>query len=413
LEIRFPAKSIQACLDFAGISAADIRDIAVSTSDPAKTFSRVFPNTKEKYYLIRRRKLPLTKSNRLIKRLKYKITEFPPNAAADWLSELFIKKELSASGFRNFKLHIFDHHYSHAVSAAFGSGFDNALVVTLDGLGDGLSGTINIFENGKLENVSKISAKNSLGIFFEHVTNLLNMRELEDEGKVMALADFSLPFEPEQNPMIDFFETKDFNIAAKYSSLQMYDELQKILWRTPMEQFAYFAQQALEVHVVSLVKNAMEKTGHKNIALAGGVFSNIKINRKLRLADNCENCFVFPHMGDGGLALGAAMALNYKLNGVSKYDMIKISYGHGFTNDKVKSALDKSGVKFEYLEDIEKRAAELVAGGEIIFWFRDRMEFGPRALGNRSIVARPDSPEIKDRLNLLLKKRVWFQPFCT
>ena len=412
LEIRFPAKSIQACLDFAGLSAREINEIAVSTSDPAKTFSRVFPDTKEKYYLIRRRKLPLTKSNRLIKQLKYKITEFPPNAVTDYLSRLFIGKELSALGFRDFKLHIFDHHYSHAVSAAFGSGFDKALVITLDGLGDGLSGSINKFENGKLEIISKISAKNSLGIFFEHVTNLLNMRELEDEGKVMALADFSLPFEPEQNPMIEFFETNDFDIKAKYSSLEMYDELQKILWRTPMEQFAYFAQQALEVHVVALVKNAMEKTGCKKLALSGGVFSNIKINRKLRLSENCENCFVFPHMGDGGLALGAAMALNHKLNGVAKYDMIKISYGHGFSNDDVKTALEKSNAKYEYFDDIEKRAAELVANGEIIFWFRDRMEFGPRALGNRSIVARPDSLEIKDRLNLLLKKRVWFQPFC-
>ncbi|NOX18152.1 MAG: hypothetical protein GXO87_07715 [Chlorobi bacterium] len=412
LEIRFPAKSIQACLDFAGLSAQEIRDVAVSTSDPAKTFSRVFPNTKEKYYLIRRRKLPLTKSARLIKQLKYKITEFPPNALSEYLSRLFIGKELSALGFRNFNLHIFDHHYSHAASAAFGSGFDKALVVTLDGLGDGLSGSIYLFENGSLKPLSKISAKNSLGIFFEHVTNLLNMRELEDEGKVMALADFSLPFLPEQNPMIEFFEVNDLDIKAKYSSLQMYDELQKILWHTPMEQFAYFAQQALDHHVVALVKNAMRKTGLRKLALSGGVFSNIKINRKLRLADDCERCFVFPHMGDGGLAAAAAMALNHKLNGASKYDMIKISFGLGFENDEVKSALEQFGVKYEFIDEIEMRAAELVADGEIIFWFRGRMEFGPRALGNRSIVARPDSPEIKDRLNLLLKKRVWFQPFC-
>jgi carbamoyltransferase len=228
----------------------------------------------------------------------------------------------------------------------------------------------------------------------------------------MALADYSLPYEESNNPMIDFFQVDDLSVKTKYKSLQMYSELRKILWSTPMEQFAFFAQQTIEYHVLKLVKNAFSHTSCKNIALSGGLFSNIKINREIRLLENCDNCFVFPHMGDGGLALSAAMALNYVQNKIQKYDFKNLDFGFSYSNDEVENILSKSGLKYKFYDNVEEQAAGIIIDGEIIFWFQGRMEYGPRALGNRSILARPDSLEIKDRLNILLKKRVWFQPFC-
>jgi carbamoyltransferase len=301
---------------------------------------------------------------------------------------------------------------SHVASAAFCSGFDKCLVITLDGLGDGVSGTINTFQNKILKNISTISAKDSFGIFFEHVTNLMNMRELEDEGKVMALADYAYPIKDEENPLLDFFSVDNLKIKAKYSSLKMYKELKRFLWRYPSEQFANMAQKTLEYYIIRLIKNAIEETGFKKIALSGGVSSNVKVNMMIRNLPECEDCFVFPHMGDGGLALGAAMYLNYQKNNVTNYGFNSIALGLEYSDEEIENKLQMANLTYRKSHHPEKETAELISQGNIILWFQDRMEYGPRALGSRSILALPNNPNIKDELNLRLKKRVWYQPFC-
>jgi len=117
-------------------------------------------------------------------------------------------------------------------------------------------------------------------------------------------------------------------------------------------------------------------------------------------------------MGDGGLALGAALATNYELNGITEYGLEDVFLGMDYNEDTVRAALDESGLPYSQHENIEERAAQLIAQGHIIFWFQGRMEYGPRALGHRSILALPNSRRIKDLLNLRLKMRVWYQPFC-
>ena len=412
LEINFPYKSIQACLDYLKIKHSDISEIAISTSDPAKTLARIAPSTKDEYYLIRRRKKDLTFLNFQKKKFKYKLTELKPNWITTSISKKIIQKELNKIGFNNYRLSIVDHHISHVAAAAFCSGFDESLVITLDGLGDGVSGTVNIFKDKELNNISTISAKDSFGIFFEHVTNLMNMRELEDEGKVMALADYAYPISDKENPMLNFFAVEGLNIKAKYNSLKMHKELKKILWKYPSEQFAYMAQKTLEHYIIILIKNIIEETGIHNIALSGGVASNVKVNMKIRNLPECEECFVFPHMGDGGLALGAAMYRNYQLNKVTSYEFDSIAFGLEYSNEEIEIELKQANLNYKTPLNLEKETAELIAQGNIILWFQDRMEYGPRALGSRSILALPNKPNIKDELNLKLKKRVWYQPFC-
>ena len=161
-----------------------------------------------------------------------------------------------------------------------------------------------------------------------------------------------------------------------------------------------------------MIQNIIKETGINKIALSGGVASNVKVNMKIRNLPECEECFVFPHMGDGGLALGAAMYLNYQLNEVTNYKFDSIAFGLEYSNGEVEKELKLANLNYKVPVDLEKETAEFIVQENIILWFQDRMEYGPRALGSRSILALPNDPNIKDELNLRLKKRVWYQPFC-
>ncbi len=440
LEVGFPHLAIRACLDFAGLKPPDIKAIAASTTDPAKTLTRIFPNLKEEYYLIRRRKQPPRSLDAFKKTFKYRFTELAPNVISRRLSLSWMEDRLREMGFSRYLFEWVDHHKAHAV-AAFCSGFPECLAITLDGVGDGCCGSLWSFRNEKLSLIKSLPASRSLGIFFEHVTNLMNMRELEDEGKVMALANYAYPIADEENPLMSVIKTKDLDIVTPYSSTAMFREMKKIIWSYPSEQFAAMAQRVLEKCVLDLVAAALAKTGHRKIAAAGGVFSNIKMNMKLAAQQEVENIYVFPHMGDGGLAIGAAMLMNHDRYGISRYKLQSLALGPSFTTEEVWTALqgrnvaESAAIKdvsseipasafisseahqngdllFRRIDSAPETAARLILAGEIILWFQGRMEIGPRSLGNRSILARPDDSNIKDRLNLLLKKRVWYQPFC-
>jgi carbamoyltransferase len=415
LDVAFPEKSIEYALSYAGIKKDNVEAIAVSTSELAKTLWRTLPFLKENYYLIRRKKKDYSSSIHLKRMAKYKLTELQLDPLSKQISTAILKRKLRKLGFEDFKLLFYDHHLCHAISAAFASGFEKTLVITIDGIGDTLSGTISRFENGNLERIKAISGRDSFGIFFEHVTNLMNMRELEDEGKVMALANYALRIDDEKNPLLDFFTIYGLNIRAKFNSWKTYKELRKVFWKYPSEQFAYMAQRTLEVKITELVKNAVRETGLRKICLAGGTCSNIKVNMLIKNLPEVEDVYVFPHMGDGGLAMGSALLANYELNGVYKYDFSNVYFGPQFSNDYVKSLLERdwsAKASWSYVENIEKETARLINEGNIVLWFQGRMEYGPRALGSRSILAPPHSEEIKTELNLIQKKRVWYQPFC-
>ena len=413
LEVGFPEKSIAACLQIAGVRPADLSTVALSTSDFSKTLTRVFPKLKEEYYQMRRRKKVPGLLYPLKKAMKYRLTELPSSAPTRWLSRRAVARQLASLGLGNVPLVLVDHHAAHAADAAFCSGFERALVLTIDGIGDGLSGSIWRLGGGKLERLAELSGRSSFGIFFEHVTNLMNMRELEDEGKVMALANYAYPVPDAHNAMLDFFSVDGLRVRCRYSSMGMYRELKKLLWRFPPEQFAYMAQRTLEVKIVELVREAVRVTGERNIAYAGGVASNVKVNMLLREMEGVDELFVFPHMGDGGLAAGAALWLNYERFGVSRVPLPNVYAGPGYGHAEIEKALaGYPQFAVRRSNDVAAETAALIAGGEILMWFQGRMEFGPRALGSRSILARPDSIEMKDALNLRLKRRVWYQPFC-
>lgn len=411
LEIGFPTNSIKCCLKFLNIKPTDVTQIAITTTDFAKTLTRVFPGIKENYYIFRRRRMKKPGFVHLRRDIKYRTTEIKEKPLCRAVTKWWYKKNLERIGFKDFKLHIVDHHLAHAVGASFCSGFNKSLVITIDGVGDGLSGTVNIYNNGEIERLSEILAKDSLGMFFEQVTNLLNMRELEDEGKVMALSDFAYPVPDEKNKLLNLFEVKGLTIKSNMNTANRYKFLNELLWNTPREEFSYMAQKTLETKMVQLFKNAIDETGIGDVCWAGGVASNVKANMKIRELPELKRWFVFPHMGDGGLAACAALYVSYLLNGIKKCNFNGVFLGPEFTD--VEGLLKKNDkLKFEEIKDGAKLAGDLIYRENFILWFQQRMEYGPRALGNRCILAPASSAKTKNKLNLAIKQRNWFQPFC-
>jgi carbamoyltransferase len=166
--------------------------------------------------------------------------------------------------------------------------------------------------------------------------------------------------------------------------------------------------------VTKFTSNVIDRYSIGDVTFAGGTFANIKANMKIRELENLKHWYIFPHMGDGGIALGSALYTSYMLNGTTNYEFAPY-LGNSYTTEETEQAL-RSEKAFKYeienQADHAKHAAELISKGNYLMWFQGRMEFGPRALGSRSILARSDSEAVKERLNLYVKKREWFQPFA-
>ena len=410
LEVRFPSASIDSCLELGSLGAAEIDVVATCTSDVAKTVARLFPSTKEAYYQLRRRKVARGPLSGLTKWGKYWLTELGPNPLSRAVSRACLRRALGRAGLGGAELRVYDHHRCHATAAACASGYDRAVVVTIDGVGDGLSATVSVLEDGRLRQLDRTPARDSPGIFFEHVTNLLNMRELEDEGKVMALASYAA--RPEGNPLATLLRPRGLRFRTAAPGHALHRRLKRLQWSFPNEQFAQMAQEVLEQATVAIVRDAVRRTGVPNVALAGGVASNIRLSRLIRLLPEVDDVFVFPHMGDGGLALGAALTTASETNGRLTVDLQGLALGPGYGDDEIRRMLDAAGRRYHRPSNLAEAVSDLLMQDRVVLWFQGRMEYGPRALGHRSILARPDKAALRDRLNLVLKRRVWYQPFC-
>ncbi|MFH1720967.1 MAG: carbamoyltransferase C-terminal domain-containing protein [Candidatus Altiarchaeota archaeon] len=414
LHVGFPSQSIYACLSYLELAPAEIEVVAFNTTDLAKTLTRVFPFMKDNYYMFRRRKIEMPAFEGFRRNFKYRFTEFKEWPFCRSLSKRIIRKNLRRLGFQDkgYRLEVVDHHAAHAAACALTSGFKKSLILTLDGIGDGLSGTINIFCEGELERISEIEGRDSFGIFYEQVTTLLGMRELEDEGKVMALADFTYEMDESENKLLDWFTVEGLNVKCKYSTVEKFNRLKKILWNTPREKFASMAQNTLEVHLTKLFENAIEETGIGKVSWSGGIASNIKLNMKVRYLPQLKDWFVFPHMGDGGLAVGSALQASLMLEGAKPQRIKDLYFGNPYSEAEMEAAIRGYNVKFERRDDLPEYMGDLIGGGDFALWYQGGMEFGPRALGNRSILAPAGDMDAKDKLNIRVKKRSWFQPFC-
>lgn len=333
-----------------------------------------------------------------------------------------------------------DHHTSHAASAYLTSGFDKSIIITFDFWGDFEVGSINIGENGDLSRVFTFQFPSSPAIVYSMFTSHLGFKPLEDEGKVMALAAFgdrhraydtlaSLISHKDNGKIeldIDVFEPNvDLDFLNK-NALKELRKSNKTLLRLrelfsghTSEDVAAALQQRIEEIMKSIVKFAISQIGYSKICLAGGIGLNVKVNKSIREMEEVEELFIHPHPGDGGLGVGAALFVCSRLAKEQGFKItprpLKTTYlGPKYDSHEVLLELKKhSGLRFEKVNGVEALAAEtLYKDNKAIGWFQGRMEYGPRALGNRSVLADPRRKENKERINKILKRREWFQPFA-
>jgi carbamoyltransferase len=327
------------------------------------------------------------------------------------------------------KIELVNHQMAHLASAFYCSGFDKAMVMSYDAYGDRLSCAL---AKGDLENgitvLKTLPAEQSIGSFYSMMTSFIGFMPDEDEYKVMGLAPYG---KSGQFDLTDIIKpTEDgFTVNTSYWDREpafktryepWYGEkLQKLLGpsRTihqPVEQrhrdIARATQDSMEACAISLVKNLQQATGLDKLCLAGGVALNCSANGVLAKLPGIKKLFVQPAASDRGLPLGCAVYAAFKYD--KKVEKLKhVYYGPTWTTDSIKKALDLSGVKYREI-DTAKTVAEFLVKGKIVGWFDGRSEFGPRALGHRSILADPRDQKMKDLVNSKIKFREEFRPFA-
>ena len=428
----FPVNAARFCLQYAGCSINDV-DAIVFYDKPLLKFERLL----ETYYAY------------APKGVQSFMMSMPV-----WLKEkLFLKKLIYESldtiekvDRKKAKLLFPEHHLSHAASAFYPSKYEKAAILTIDGVGEWATASICLGEGNKITILRELDFPHSLGLLYSAFTYFCGFKVNSGEYKLMGLAPYGNHGSPEvekyiniiKSKLIDlkddgsvFLHQKYFNYAT---GLRMvYDNKWEELFGFPrrdsealLEQkhcdLALAIQLVTEEAVLKMAKEAKRLTGAEYLCMAGGVALNCVANGKLDDAKIFKQIFITPASGDAGGALGAAYAANYIYFGnerkvdSTKMDALKGSYlGTDTIEQDIRGTANKYKAKFEYYADenaLIERVAGLIAGGNIIGWHQGRMEFGPRALGARSIIADVRNPEMQKKLNLKIKYREGFRPFA-
>jgi carbamoyltransferase len=310
-----------------------------------------------------------------------------------------------------------EHHFCHVTSAYYTSGYRSATVFSVDGGGDGKSGSVYDVVDGKFTHLMDISSFDSLGNFYSYVTQLCGFKGGKHEGKITGMAAYGEPiYLPILQELITYEDGGFKNIGNIFFSSAL-EELQR---RLPEDfshkNLAASVQTLAEEMVVELVRYWLEQTGQCNVALAGGVMANVRINQRVHLIPGVSSVFIHPGMSDEGIPVGAALAVYYQNSG-DTYDpektrtMEHVFLGPVYKTDTIEQEIEENGLKASYHEEIELVLANLLAEGAVVARFNGRMEYGPRALGNRSILYRADDPSVQYWLNEALQ-RTEFMPFA-
>jgi carbamoyltransferase len=419
---RFPEHAIDYVLAEAGITLADV-DYVAFYDKPFLKFERLLETyiaTAPKGFASFRMAMPI------------------------WLREkLFLKdyllKEMRArhKEFRPDQILFSEHHYSHAASAFYPSPFEKAVVLTLDGVGEWATATVAIGDGRDLTIVKELHFPHSLGLLYSAFTYYTGFRVNSGEYKVMGLAPYGEPKYRDLifDKLVDLKEDGSFRLDQSYfnyaSGLTMTNQKFADLFGHPVRQpdtdqltqfhmdIAASVQAVTEEIVLKMTRSLAAEYGIPNLCMAGGVALNCVANGKILRDGAFKDLWIQPAAGDAGGALGAALAVHHKELGhprtVGAGDTMKGSYlGPLFAQDKIEAAFHEAGAVFEVLsdEEVTTRTAEALRDGKAIGWFQGRMEFGPRALGGRSILGDPRSESMQRLLNLKVKFRESFRPFA-
>jgi carbamoyltransferase len=361
-----------------------------------------------------------------------------------WIKEKLFQKNLLFNKLKehdeNFKsdenINFSDHHLSHAASAFFPSPFEEAIVLTADGVGEWATTTVAVGKGNNLEVKKEIQFPHSLGLLYSAFTYYTGFKVNSGEYKLMGLAPYGSPiFQDKIKQLIDIKDDGTFRLDQKYfnyaTGLTMTnDKFHELFGQKPRDpkrdqltQFhmdiASSIQKVTEEIMIKLAKGARNEYGIKNLCLAGGVALNCVANGKILKEKIFDNVWIQPAAGDAGGSLGAALALWYIEQGntrvISDNDSMKGSYlGCEFNQKQIERELNSLGANFQTFEygSLIDKTAEFLVNEKAIGWFQGRMEFGPRALGGRSILGDPRSDKMQKNLNLKVKYRESFRPFA-
>ena len=358
-----------------------------------------------------------------------------------WLHKrLWIKNEIKnhLKGF-NGNIIFSEHHMSHAAYAFYTSQFDESAILTIDGVGEWSTASFGIAKNNKIQLTNDIRWPHSLGLFYSAFTYFLGFRVNEGEYKLMGLSSYGKPkyYDLIKENLIDVKNDGSIHLNMKYFAFTydkvMTNENFAQLFGIPprkedqkTEQIHYdigaSAQKVLEDVMLKMVNHIYLKTKMKNLCIGGGVALNGVANYQILKNSPFDNVHIPPSPGDGGSAVGCAQYLYYMHNNkkriiennYSKLIQENVYVGPSYSNEKIIKFLDSNNIKYEKFEkqSLLKKTAQLISTGNIVGWYQGKMEWGPRALGNRSILADPRNASMKDILNEKIKHRESFRPFA-
>jgi carbamoyltransferase len=310
------------------------------------------------------------------------------------------------------------HHYAHAASAYFTSNFEDALVVSMDGGGDGHSAHIYSVRGGKFERLHAADSYDSLGNYYAYATALCGFKAKRHEGKITGLAARGVPaYRDIFDSMIACEDGRLVNRAQVLFDEALKEMQRRLPQSWAMEDLAASIQVVAEDVARAYIQYWLKKSGHTRVALAGGLFANVRINEEIHRIPGVTSTFVHPGMSDEGLAVGAGLAVagEQRQRDGRRHEtreLQTVHLGNEYSEQAICEAIAVSGLEFvHHRDELEVEIAHKLAAGNVVARFNGRMEYGPRALGNRTILYQPGDPSVNDWLNELLK-RTEFMPFA-
>lgn len=407
----FPEQAIRACLDLCSISLGDVDTVIIPWKP--ELFRKSFVSTL---------KTSVTGS----KPPRMKIYDVAQATKKSVVSSLFsvewIVNQLSDIGSPVPPIETRSHHRCHAASALYPSPFENGLVLTLDGRGEYDSTVVWEAQNSTLDRIKTWEHPNSLGLFFGTVTKFLGYYPNNGEGKVMGLAPYGERNREIETTLRGIIDTGvDYDVTALTAGgfesgvARLEDLFGRSRNDTPGEfdqwekDLAFTTQYLLEETVTEIAEKYLSKIDLNNVGLAGGVALNCKLNRRVMELDAVDQLFIQPVAHDAGTAVGAGM-LACGPGAVSEMDTVY--WGSEFSTESIQELLETNKLEYEQPDNVERVVAERLADGDLVGWFQGRLEMGPRALGNRSILADPRTEASRDRVNKYVKHREEWRPFA-
>ena len=429
---KFPSNSLKFCLEETGLKIEEL-DAIVFYDKPIVKFERLLSTF---YQVAPKGLIPFIKSIPI------------------WLKEkLFLRKliydnlkEIDPSlQKKNLNLLFTEHHISHAASTFYPSNFEESAILTIDGVGEWCTASICKGEDKKIEILKELHFPHSVGLLYSAFTYYLGFRVNSGEYKLMGLAPYGIEYSEETKLFIEkiksevvcvkedgsiFLNQKYFKYTYGLRMIKEKSFKSLFGFNTRREEeeisqthcnMALAIQKVTEEIVINMVQETKRLTKSKNLCLSGGVALNCVANGKIEELGIFENIYIQPASGDAGGSLGAALSVNHmyfdnKRHYSKEYDLMKGSYlGPYFSDKEILITNKKYKSNYEYIEsfdELSETVARLISEGKVIGWFQGRSEFGPRALGNRSILADPRNPDMQKKLNLKIKYREGFRPFA-